>query len=226
MANTVNFIPRRQSDALVYAKNMHDVLNAADFDPAAFRLTDADVTELGTALTEAQAAMNKVIAARMEAVALTKALSAPGGAHERLVITVRAIANVARASGASHSVLASMGVRRKPARGTRRSAPSEAPEFSVDGVERGAISVRFRTAGSAQPRARAANTNGVQVAVVNAASPAADGEADTVPAIFLPRSPARLDSTKMPDEVRLYARWVTPRGLTGPWSRPLSVTVL
>jgi len=65
----------------------------------------------------------------------------------------------------------------------------------------------------------------VQVAVVNAASPAVDGEADKVPTLHVPRSPTAIDSTGMPEQVRLYARWITPRGLTSPWTAAQDVVV-
>jgi hypothetical protein len=96
----------------------------------------------------------------------------------------------------------------------------------VDGVAPGIVNFRFRTAGSARPRARAENTNGIQLAVVDASKPTVDGEADLVPTLHITRSPATVDSTDMPGQVRLYARWVTPRGLTSPWTLPHEVTVL
>lgn len=117
-------------------------------------------------------------------------------------------------------------MRRKKLRGTDRLAPQEPPEFSLDSLVPGIINIRFRTSGSAQPRARAANTIGVQVAVVNAANPVADNEADNAPTHFASSSPGTLNSAKMPRHVRLYARWMTPRGLTGPWSLPVSVSVI
>lgn len=90
----------------------------------------------------------------------------------------------------------------------------------------GVINVRFREGGSAQPRARAVNAIGVQIAVVNGAAAAVAGEVDSAPSQFISRSPVALDSTKMPDQVRLYARWITQRGETSPWTLPLEVSVL
>jgi hypothetical protein len=87
------------------------------------------------------------------------------------------------------------------------------------------IYARFRTAGSASPRARANGATGIQLAVVDAAAPAAEGEANNVPTLHVTRSPAAIDSTGMPNKVRLYARWITARGLTSPWSRAQDVVV-
>ena len=66
----------------------------------------------------------------------------------------------------------------------------------------------------------------MQIATVDGKSTAVDGEADASPNLFISRSPTSLDSTLMPGQVRLYARWVTQRGQTGPWSLPLDVAVI
>jgi len=226
MANTLKFLPQRKADFLAYAKQVHDVVTAPGFNPASMNLTPADVTQLGTLLTAAQSAHDAANAAVMDKKAKVQALSAPGGALDLLKGKVRDIANAARVSPASDDEIGAIGVSRRDPSPTRKRAPADPPEFSVDSVAPGVINVRFRTAGSAQPRARAENTVGVQVAVVNGANAAADNEADTVPPIVLTRSPATIDSTRMPDSVRLYARWVTSRGLTSPWSRPQDVAVL
>lgn len=138
---------------------------------------------------------------------------------------VRSIANAARISDATDGVLATIGITRRAPNPTPKTVPQVQPEFTLVGVKPGVINLRFREEGSAQPRARAANSNGVQIAVVNGTAAPADGEADTAPNIFVSRSPASLDSTNMPGQVRLYSRWVTQRGLTGPWSLPLNVSV-
>jgi len=131
-----------------------------------------------------------------------------------------------RASGAPNDMCVRLGAPRAKANSTRKSAPTIPPEFELDNVIQDAINVRFREAGSASPRARAQHAIGVQVAVVDAANPVTDGEADAAPNIFPPRCPAQLDSTRMPSKARLCARWVIQRGDVSPWSGPLTVTVL
>ncbi len=226
MAEVTNFLPRGKADVLAYARQMHDAVTATGFDPASVGMTPADVTELGGLVTEGQAALEAANAARLEAQARTKDLSAPSGTHARLVAKLRAIANVARVSDATTGALAAIGVRRKKLRGTDRLAPRTPPEFSLAGAVPGVLMVRFRTEGSARPRARETNTIGVQIAFVNGATPTVKGEADTVPSRFVSSSPATLDSRDLPKQARLYARWMTQRGLTGPWSLPLAVSVI
>jgi hypothetical protein len=226
MQTTMKFLPVRKADVLAYATQVHEVLAATGFVPASLGLTAADVTELGTLVTAAQTAHDEVNATRLQVKAKTQALSAPDGALELLKAKLRDIANAARVSSASDNAVAAIGVNRRDPSPTPKNPPADPPEFSVESVAPGVINIRFRTAGSARPRARAENTSGVQIAVVNGANPAADGEADTVPPLIVTRSPATLDSKTMPDKVRLYARWVTPRGLTSPWTRPQEVSVL
>jgi len=222
----MKFLPTRKADMLTYATQVHDVLTAQGFNPTTIGLAAADVTELGTLLTAAQTAHDAANAAKLDKQAKTQALRAPNGPHALLQVKLRDIANAARVSDAADETIAAIGVSRRDPSPTRKNPPTDPPEFIVDSVAPGVINVRFRTLGSAQPRARAENTNGVQVAVINGANPAVDNEADNVPTLLLTRSPARIDSTKMSDQVRLYARWVTPRGLTSPWTRPLDVSVL
>ena len=90
----------------------------------------------------------------------------------------------------------------------------------------GFIRLRAREMGSASPRARAANANGLQIAIVDGTAAIADGEADKVPIRYVSHSPFELGSAEMPAKVRLYARWQTQRGDVSGWSLPLLVTVL
>lgn len=225
MSTTLSFLPHRKKELLAYGQQVHDVLTAQGFNPTSLGLTAADVTELGTIVTSAQTAISDADAVRIEKASKTQALSAPGGAYDQLKAKLRDIANAARVSSASDDAVAAIGVRRRDPSPTAKRPPAEAPEFTLESVAPGVINVRFRTAGSAQPRARARNAIGIQIATVNGANPAVDNEAETVPTIVLSRSPAALDSTKMPDQVRLYARWITARGLVSPWSVPISVSV-
>jgi len=210
---------------LTYGQQVHEVLTATGFDPTTLGLTADDVTKLGTLVTGAQAAHDRVNAARMEEKAATQALSAPAGAHDQMETHLRYIASTARVSNATDDAVMSIGVSRRDPTPTPVNAPDSAPEFTLVKIAPGTITVRFREEGSASPRARAENTKGVLIAVVDGTKPEADGEAETVPTIQCPRSPTTLDSTAMPAQARMYARWVTDRGLTSPWSTPLEVTV-
>lgn len=225
MATTVKFIPTRKSEMLIYGQQVKEVLTDPAADPTKLGLTAEDVTKLTALITAAQAAHDRVNAARMETKAATQALSAPGGAHDQLESHLRYIASTARVSNATDDEVMSIGVSRRDPSPTPILAPATAPEFTLVKIAPGTISVRFREEGSASPRARAENTKGVLIAVVDGVKPVVDGEADTVATLQCPRSPVMLDSTAMPAQVRLYACWVTDRGLTSPWSTPLDVTV-
>ncbi|HKW28849.1 MAG TPA: hypothetical protein VJT54_05905 [Verrucomicrobiae bacterium] len=226
MANGMKFLPARKADVLTYATQVHDALTTQGFNPTSVGLTAGDVTELGTLLTADKASFDAANAAKLDKQAKTQAMNAPGATHAQLVAKLRNMANAARVSNASDDAIAAIGISRRDPSPTPKTAPQVPPEFSVDSVVPGIINVRFRASGSAQPRAREANAIGVQIAVVNGAAAPAAGEPDSAPNQFVSRSPASLNSTTMPDQVRLYARWITQRGHTGPWSIPLSVSVL
>jgi len=226
MSNEIKFLPKRKAEQIAFAQQMHDVVSATGFAPTSIGIAAADVTDLGTLLTADQGNHSAINNATATKKAKTQDMSGPGGSHSQLLDKVRNIANAARVSNASDGVLATLGITRRAPSPTPKTVPQEPPEFTLVSVKPGIINIRFREEGSAQPRARAATTNGVQIAVVNGTPTPTDGEADAAPNQFVSRSPASLDSTNMPGQVRLYARWVTQRGLTGPWSLPLSVSVL
>ena len=219
-------MPVRKADQLAYAKQWHDVVTDTGFDPISIGATATDVTDLDTLLTADQSNFDAINVTNAAKKAKTQDRSGPGGTHDQLMSKVRDLANKARVSDASDGVLASLGITRRDPKPTPKSVPAESPEFSLIDVKPGIIDVRFHEAGSAQPRARAANANAVQVAVVDGSKPETDNEADGAPVVTITRSPASMDSTKMPANVRLYARWITQRGKTGPWSVPVEVAVL
>ena len=222
----MKFLPTRKADVLTYAKQVHDALTTTGFNPTSVGLTAADVTALGTLLTADQASFDAANAAKLDKQAATQAMNAPGATHAQLIAKLRDIGNAARVSDATDEAIAAIGVNRRQPSPTPKRAPAVAPEFVVESVAPGVINVRFRAAGSAQPRAREANAIGVQIAAVNGAAAPVANEPENAPNQFISRSPAALDSTIMPDTVRLYARWITQRGHTSPWTLPQEVAVL
>jgi len=224
--NITKFLPRRKAEILTYAKQVHDGLSVTGFDPTTVGLTAADVTELATLITADQTNYDAATAARLDKQSKTKAMNAPGASHAQLIAKLRDIGNAVRVSDASDDVIASLGINRRKPSPTPKNAPATPPSFDVLNVLPGVINVRFRSAESGQIRARAANAIGVQIAAVNAANPPTANEADIAQNQFHSRSPAALDSTQMPDVVRLYARWITQRGHTSPWTLAQEVAVL
>ena len=225
MANEINFIPARKADQISYAQQMDDVVSATGFVPGSIGITTQQVTSLHTALLADQgnhSAINNATATKKQK---TQDMSVPGGSHPVLMDIVRGIANAARISNASDGVLASMGITRRTGSPTPTTVPMAAPEIAVDSALPGFLRLRFRESGSANPRARAANTDGVHIAVVDASKPAVDNEADTVPYVAVTRSPQNVDSTQMPAVGRLYGRWFGPRSQVSAWSASVEVTV-
>jgi hypothetical protein len=90
----------------------------------------------------------------------------------------------------------------------------------------GVIRLRTRESGSVSPRARAANANGIQIAVVDGTAAVTDCEANDAPIKSVSHSPMQLHTARWPAKVRLYARWQTQRGEVSSWSLPLTVTVV
>ena len=116
-----------------------------------------------------------------------------------------------------------MGTDRRKATPTPKTVPADPPGVTLDSMQPGVLRVRIYDTGSAGARARAQNASGAQLAVVNGTAAVTTGEADSVPVILVTRSPATLDSSKMPATVRIYARWEASRGRVSTWSAPLTV---
>ncbi len=224
MSNNGEFIPRRKRDATSYGALVQRVVSAPDYDPATVGLTDADVAELGDALSANQAALAEMDMLNEATKAKTKELSGPKGTHRRMLAILRKVGNKARVSSASSEQLALIGIKRKKTKPSRRGITPDAPSFSVGEMLPNVMRVSFRVNGSNSPRARAENAIGVQVAVADAANPPSDDEANHAPIKTISRSPAQLDTSGWPARVRLYARWINRRVETSGWSLPQAVT--
>lgn len=226
MANEIKFLPRRKADQIAFAQQMSDVVTAEGFTPDSIGITAQDVTELGTMLAADKTNHTAINNATATKKSKTQDMNAPGGSHPKLMDKVRYIANTARMSNASDGVLATMGLTRRKASPTRKTAPANPPEITVTSVGYHNVTIRIHETGSAGSRARAANAIGVQIAVVDATNPATSSEADNAPIKSVSHSPVQLDTTGWPSKARLYARWETQRKEVSPWSGPQAVSVL
>jgi hypothetical protein len=219
-----DFIPARVIDATNYGVLVHSGISAPDYDLTSIGLTGADVSELGDLVSANQAVLTEINALKQALMAKTKQLSGPKGTHRAMVAKLRKIGSKARSSDASHDQLAGLGIQRRTTNPSRRTITVEAPAFSVIAMAPGVIRIAFRVNDSNSPRARAEHATSLQIAVVDAANPATNGEADHAPIKTATRSPAQLDTTGWPGKVRLYARWISQRGETSAWSAAQSFT--
>jgi hypothetical protein len=220
------FIPGQQAAVLSKAAQMLAALTKTGVVPADYGLTAQDVTELGTILDMAQTASGESNDAREAKKSKTKAFSGSGAALDQLVAQLSDLGNKVRMSDATDDMIQGIGVERRKATPTRKTAPDYPPELSVIGVGYHSVTLRFHDTGSSGGRARAENAIGVQIAVADAAEAVTDDEANFAPIKSASRSPVNLDTTGWPAKVRLYARWETQRKEFSPWSGPQVVSVL
>ena len=218
-------MPSQQTGKLAKAAQMHRVLSATGVDPTRYGLTATVVAKLGTLLTGAQAAHAARENLKAAKKAATHAFSGPGQILDQLMDMVQDCGSKIRVSDCTDDEALKTGTDRRKASPTPITAPPNPPGVTLDSLQPGLIRLRIYDMGSAGARARAENTCGAQIAVVNGTAAMAANEADTVPIILATRSPATLDSRKMPGTVRIYARWQAPRAQLGPWSAPLTVHV-
>ena len=219
------FIPNQQKAKLAKAKQMHGALSAAGVDPTHYGLTAQEVTDLGNAVTDAQGAFDDKEDIKETKKAKVNILSGPGQKMDVLVAKMEDAANKIRVSPCTDDEAMAASVDRRKPGSTPKPAPADAPGVTLESQAPGVIKIRIYDTGSAGTRARAETAIGSQVAIVDGTTPITAGEADSAPHTFEPRSPATLNSSKMPSQVRVYARWQTQRGLVSPWSAPLTVKV-
>ena len=218
-------MPGQQAAKLAKAAQMHGVLSAAGVDPTHYKLTAAEVAAFGTLLANTQAAYAARENIKAAKIAITHAFSGPGQLLDQLTAMVQDCGSKIRVSDCTDDEALKTGTDRRKASPTPITAPPNPPGVTLDSLQPGIIRLRIHDIGSAGVRARAENACGAQIAVVNGTAAVAANEADTVPTLLATRSPATLDSTKMPGTVRIYVRWQAPRAQLGPWSAPLTVNV-
>jgi hypothetical protein len=221
MPTAYKFIPARIADLLDYLTDVSASITAT---PTAYGLVAADATALAGALNTAKSDHATLVAAIAAKKNATEALTGPAGAIRTLTELARSLANKARASTATDSSLADIGIYRRDPIPTPIPAPTTPPEFGIADILPGEAIVRFRAAGSSRPRARANGAIGVQVSLVTVdnGAPPATGEADSGVMTFVARTLRPVPTAGEGPGIRAYARWQTAKGEVSPWTSPVT----
>jgi len=104
----------------------------------------------------------------------------------------------------------------------RRSAPapivppSEAPVLTLEGLNVGSAKLSLRQVGGS--RSRPSGCSGAELSLVNGAAAPVEGEAENGTKRFTSRCSVTVSTDIGAARIRVYARWMTPRGEYSAWS--------
>ncbi len=207
------YLPNRRTNRLAYLQDVSAKITAA---PATYGLEAGQATVLATKLTQLTTDVSAQTTLRNQAKEMSaRILNSDSDVSSCFrLLAVQAMSD----PWVSDPDLANLGLSRRKPSHTPRPAPTRPPEFSLWKLDLGLAYFAFRDGGSAGPRSRAANAIGIQVSLVAGSEPAVAGEADTGNIQQMARTYRAVKT--LPGRVphRAYARWITARGLTSPWS--------
>jgi len=221
-----SFIPNKHADTMKVAGDYNAKITAPGFDPTTVDLTPADVTQFTGIYTAAKAGYSDSSQAKDNKKSKTGAFSGPGGLYQQMVGEMRRHGNIIHVSKAPDAVCTNLGVDRRSPTHTRKTAPADAPEFTLEDIVPGKARFRTSTLGDVGHRNRPDTASGIQIAIVDGTTAIVSGEADSARVVSVSRSPFTLNTSDWPAKARLYARWETQRKEVSGWSLPLLVTVL
>lgn len=212
-----SYIPPRRTNRLAYLQSVSTLItaNPTDYGLDAGQATDL-ATRVGTLTTEIANQETARSAAKAQS-ATTQTADSDAESYFRNLAAI-AVADPL----VDDAMLATIGLARRDPNPSPRPAPATAPEFTLLKLEPNLAYFSFRDAGSAGPRGRATNAIGVQVSLVNASAPPLPDEANLGVISLMTRTYRSVPTIPGIVPHRAYARWVTQRGLLGPWSTGIS----
>ncbi len=168
------------------------------------------------AAVDAQTAADEATAAAVAATALAN------GQIDALVTQTRAMAASARTSSMSDADLAMLGIARRSPTNSRIPAPVDAPALALGSLSSGQAVLTYSTPGSAGPRTKPFGAVGVEISLrpISSIQAAETGILQTIS-----KTPSPINTALLPaGTLKACGRFVTQRGLKGPWSAEITFT--
>lgn len=134
----------------------------------------------------------------------------------------RLMCAAARTSSMTDAELATIGVSRRSAVNSAIPAPVVSPTLALRSLSAGAAVFTFSTPGASGPRQKPSGAVAVEISLRPVASIAA---AETGIIQTISRTPSPISTALLPTgSIKACARFVTQRGLKGPWSAEITFT--
>jgi hypothetical protein len=217
-----SYVPSKDQDLSVWALNFSTLISA---DPARYGLQPADATNIATVCNGYIAALT----AAVDPVTRTQpAVAAKDAAREAMLGVVRSYAQQIRLNnGVSNDDKSALGLNLPNNTRSPIPAPSTSPLITLVGATPGNITARFADTNTPAKRALPPGAAGLQVYVAIAAAAVSDPAAAVFRGIIT-KQPFALsfDAGDNAKTATVFARWINRKGQTGPWSNPVSMTVV
>lgn len=203
-------IPNTIDGRIAFLQNASTLITAT---PADYGLVAGDATAFHALVTALVAARAGSTTAQTAAQSATVALQQ---ADDDAETAFRAMAQGMRVDiTVTDENLATIGVfRRNPP--APIVPPTDAPVLTLEGLNVGSANISLRQVGGS--RSRPLGCVGAELSLVNGATAPVEGEADTGTKRFTSKASTVVATDIGATRVRLYARWMTPRGAYSPWS--------
>lgn len=221
---TTDYLPRRDAELMVFANAFAQKIAA---DPAAYGLTAGDAAQLGAAAMDYAA---RYAIARNPATRTAAAVAAKDGARKTLTAILRGYAMMIKRNGAvSSDAKVALGIGVYDVGLTPVPAPTTFPIIHITGATPLQHELRLGDSATPERTARPEGTVGLllfcQVAAAEEPVPTDGAKAPFLAIVTRAIHRTSFDAADVGKTAYYFARWFTERGLLGPWSQAVSMTV-
>lgn len=218
---SVSYIPVKDSAFAVWAANFAAVLTLSY---AAYGLTAADALAVSAANTAFQSeyVLATTAATRTKVTIANKDLK-----RNQLTALCRQYAQVVQSNaGITQDQKTALGLTVRDTKPSPIPAPATSPILTVLGATPSQLTVRYADQNTPTKRAKPNGVIGIQFAYATSATVVSDPNVLPLE-IMITKNPVGLDFAASDNGKTAYiaARWITRRGLTGPWSNIVTFTV-
>jgi hypothetical protein len=222
MPQLPSYIPPRNAQLVAWAANFAALISAS---PSTYGLVASDATVIATQNTALQAAYALISSPSTKTAATVSAFNTE---KVTALATFRPYAQtISLNAGVSTSAKIAVGVNPRTSGPTPITAPTTAPVLTIQSTSTAGSILRYRDA-TASPSVKAKPYGVVtcQIWALASATPITDPTALTYN-VTLTKSPAQvvLGAGDAGKTVYFAARWLTRKGLTGPWSSIVNYVV-
>jgi hypothetical protein len=215
------YIPAKDADFDNWADNFQTTIAAS---PGTYGLVAADATTITTAYNNWHAAYSLLL---NPATKTSPNVAAKDVQKAAALITFRGYAQIIQNNqGVSNDAKSAAGLTVRATGRTPVPAPATIPILGLVSQQPGIANIGY--ADSATPTTKAKPYGSIQMEVwIDVAPTGSPSPTSSTYVGVETKSPSALatPSGSVGKQAYVYARWVTRRGLTGPWSTPLAVTL-
>lgn len=219
---STSYIPSREADMLLWAQNFSTLITA---NPANYGLTAGDATTIDGFVDAFDSALTTAVNPATKTIAT---VAAKNGAKTAMLDICRPYAQLIRHNlGLSNELKAGLGLTIVDLTPTAIPAPVTAPLLNLIGATPLEHTMRFSDQNTPDKRGKPFGVIGMQLFKFIGATPPA-GTTEYLFHSFITRQPLSVDfgDDDVGKKAYYIGRWQNGKGETGPWSAPVSLTIV